>query len=446
MAYGVCQGGRPIGPVRRDRSAGGRFRAGGLACISAAMARKSSPAPAAGRHLVISDTRALADFCGRQATADYVAVDTEFMRDRTFWPQLCLVQIAGPDEACAVDTLAPGIELEPLIALLTAPGLLKVFHAARQDIEIFFYLADIIPQPLFDTQVAAMVCGFGDSVAYETLVARLAGQRIDKTSRFTDWSRRPLTERQLSYAVADVTLMRPVYERLRKRLEGSRRAGWLQEEMAVLCDPATYRLDPRTAWMRLKTKSTDRRYLAVLRELAAWREEEAMRRDLPRGRVLRDPSLLEIAGHAPESAAQLGRSRGLPRGYAEGRAGAAVLAAVRRGLAVPDADCPLPPARPQSSAGHAPVVELLKVLLKQKCEAHHVAQKLVASTDDLVALAADDGADVPALHGWRRQVFGADALALKAGRLALALGGRKIELIDLEARGGAPASVAPGRK
>ncbi|MFQ5954585.1 MAG: ribonuclease D [Kiloniellales bacterium] len=410
------------------------------------MARKSSLTHPAGRYLVISSTPALADFCKRQARAGYVTIDTEFIRDKTFWPQLCLVQIAGPDEAAAVDSLAPGIELGPLLELLTKPAVLKVFHAARQDIEIFFHLAGIIPQPLFDTQVAAMVCGFGESAAYETLVAKLTGERIDKTSRFTDWARRPLSERQLSYAIADVTLMRPIYERFCKRLESSGRAAWLEEEMAVISDPATYRLDPRTAWMRLKSKSTDRRYLAVLRELAAWREEEAMRRDLPRGRVLRDAALLEIARQAPQSAAQLARSRGLPRGYAASRAGRAVLAVVRRGLAVPDADRPQPPAKPQPSAADVPVIELMKVLLKQKCEAHRVAQKLVASADDLMALAADDGADVPALHGWRYQVFGADALALKQGRLGLALSGRKIELIELAARDQAEATTAHGRK
>lgn len=397
------------------------------------MVRRSSRSSPPDRH-VITGTRELAAFCARQAGADYVTVDTEFMRDRTFWPLLCLVQIAGRDEAAAVDTLAEGIELKPLFELLAAPKVIKVFHAARQDIEIFYLLAGIIPKPLFDTQVAAMVCGFGESAAYATLVARLAGARIDKTSRFTDWARRPLSDTQLSYAIADVTHMRPVYERLRKRLEDSGRAAWLEEEMAVLTDPATYRIDPRTAWTRLKTKSTNRRFLAVLRELAAWREEEAMRRNLPRNRILRDDALMDIAGHAPADAAQLSRSRGIPRGYADSAAGKGILAAVARGRAVPESGCPEVPSKPPRPAGIAPVTELLRVLLKHKCEAHHVAQKLVASADDLAAIAADDGAEVPALHGWRRDLFGGDALALKEGRLALCVRGREIALIEVAPR------------
>ena len=398
------------------------------------MDRKSSRKSVPVRQLITS-TEELAAFCARQAAADYVTVDTEFMRDKTFWPQLCLVQIAGPDEAAAVDTLADGIELKPLIELLRAPGVLKVFHAARQDIEIFYFLAGMVPQPLFDTQVAAMVCGFGDSVAYATLVAKLAGAHIDKTSRFTNWARRPLSDTQLSYALADVTHMRPVYDRLRKRLEATGRAAWLEEEMAVLTDQATYRIDPRTAWTRLKTKSNNRRFLAILRELAAWREDQAMRRDLPRGRVLRDDVLLDIAGHAPEDAARLGRSRGIPRGYAEGSAGKDILAAVARGRAVSDADCPHPAPKPHRPPGIAPVTELLRVLLKHKCETHHVAQKLVASADDLAAIAADDGDQVPALHGWRRDLFGSDALALREGRLALRVRRREIELIKVAADG-----------
>jgi len=402
------------------------------------MNRKSSRKSVPDRQLITS-TKELAAFCARQAGADYVTVDTEFMRDKTFWPQLCLVQVAGPDEAAAIDTLADGIELKPLIELLRAPEVLKVFHAARQDVEIFYFLAGAVPKPLFDTQVAAMVCGFGESAAYATLVAKLAGARIDKTSRFTNWARRPLSDNQLHYAIADVTHMRPVYERLRKRLEESGRAAWLEEEMAVITDPATYRIDPRTAWTRLKTKSTNRRFLAILRELAAWREEEAMRRDLPRGRILRDDLVMDIAGQAPADATQLGRSRGIPRGYAESAGGKGILAAVARGRAIPDGECPEAPSKPHRPAGIAPVTELLRVLLKHKCEAHHVAQKLVASADDLAAIAADDGAEVPALHGWRRDLFGSDALALKEGRLALCVRGREIALIKVAA------DAKPGR-
>src|SRR5689334_7874255 len=259
---------------------------------------------------LIAESGALAAFCQRQRTAEFVAIDTEFMRDKTYWPQLCLVQIAGPEEAAAIDTLAPGLDLEPMLALLADPNLLKVFHAARQDIEIFFHMTGGIPAPLVDTQVAAMVCGFGDAVSYENLAAKLAGARIDKSSRFTDWAHRPLTDRQLQYALSDVTHLRPTYEHLKRRLAKTGRADWVAEEMAVLTDPATYRLEPREAWRRIKFRSDKPRMLAVLREVAAWREEEAQRRDLPRNRVLRDETLCEIAAHTPTDVEHLARCRG----------------------------------------------------------------------------------------------------------------------------------------
>lgn len=380
---------------------------------------------------LISDSKALAEFCKRQAAADYVTVDTEFMRDRTYWPQLCLVQVAGPEEAAAIDALAEGIDLSPLLELMSNPSVTKVFHAARQDIEIFFHLSGKVPAPLVDTQVVAMVCGFGDAVAYETLAGRLAGASIDKSSRFTDWAHRPLTERQLRYALDDVIHLRTIYEKLGKRLTRTGRTEWVKEEMTALTDPAVYRMDPREAWRRLKVRSEKPRFLAILRELAAWREEEAQRRDLPRNRIMKDESLLEIASHAPTTPEALARTRGLGRSVAEGRQGAAILQAVRRGMEVPEAQLPRPPARQLTPANIGPVVELLRVLLKAKCESHGVAQKLVASAADLEMIAADDNADVPALHGWRRELFGADALAVKHGNLAIAVLSNRVELVPL---------------
>ena len=381
---------------------------------------------------LITDSAELARFCARQSAASYIAIDTEFMRDRTYWPKLCLVQIAGPEETAAIDTLVPNLDLTPLFELLANPAVVKVFHAARQDIEIFFHLTGRIPTPIVDTQVAAMVCGFGDAVSYENLAAKLAGARIDKSSRFTDWSHRPLTDKQLQYALSDVTHLRPAYEKLQRRMEKTGRAHWVAEEMEVLTDPATYRLDPREAWRRLKTRSENRRFLAVLREVAAWREEEAQQRDLPRNRILKDESVIEIASHAPTTVEELARTRGMQRGFAEGRMGQGILAAVRRGLAVPESEAPQQEPRQELPAGLGPVVDLLRVLLKTKCEMHDVAQKLVASADDLAMIAADDHADVPALTGWRREMFGEDALALKHGRLALTADGKRIRIVPLD--------------
>jgi ribonuclease D len=380
---------------------------------------------------LIAENAALTDFCQRQRQAEFIAIDTEFMRDKTYWPQLCLVQIAGPDEAAAIDSLAPGIDLAPLHQLMADTKVTKVFHAARQDVEIFFHLTGKIPTPLVDTQVAAMVCGFGDSVSYENLAAKLAGARIDKSSRFTDWAQRPLTDRQLQYALSDVTHLRPAYEHLARRLAKTGRGEWVAEEMAVLISPATYRLEPREAWRRIKFRNDKPRALAILREIAAWREEEAQRRDLPRGRILKDESLCEIAAHAPHNVDELARGRGLSRSIAENKQGQAILAAVKRGLDIPANQLPPVPPRRDLPAGLGPVVELLRVLLKMRCEDHEVAQKLVASADDLELIAADDGADVPAMSGWRREIFGADALALKHGRLALTTVGRRVKVVSL---------------
>src|ERR1700722_3515088 len=380
---------------------------------------------------LITDSAALAKFCERQKGADYIAIDTEFMRERTYWPVLCLVQVGGPSEAVAIDALAPEIDLAPLLALMNDTATLKVFHAARQDLEIFFHLSGAVPQPLFDTQVAAMVCGFGDSASYETLVRKLAGAPLDKASRFTDWAHRPLTERQIRYALDDVVHLRTVYERLQERLAKNGRASWFAEEMAALADPGLYRTEPAEAWRRFRLRGrADSRFLAVLRALAAWREAAAQQRDLPRGRILRDEALIEIASHAPRRAEALARTRGLAKGTAEGRLGKEILDAVELGLADPDPP-PAIPQKAQNPPGLGPLIELLRVLLKQHCEDFEVAQKLVASADDLEAVAADDNADVPALYGWRREVFGADALGLKHGRLALTAGRNRIELVPL---------------
>ncbi len=382
---------------------------------------------------LIADTDALAAFCGRLALSSYITVDTEFMRDRTYYPQLCLVQLAGDETAAAIDALAPGLDLAPLMALMERRDILKVFHAGRQDLEIFYLLAGRVPAPMFDTQVAAMVCGFGESVGYDTLVAKLTGAHIDKSSRFTDWSLRPLTERQIKYAISDVTHLRTVYEKLERRLRHSERAHWLEEEMAVLADPATYRTAPEEAWLRLKTRSTNRRFLVVLKALAAWREREAQRRNVPRNRIIRDEALTEIAAHHPTTTAELARTRGLSRGFAEGRMGEAILAVVAEALALPEVEWPVPPPRIELPRDMGAVVELLKVLLKIQCDAHHVAAKLVASSADIELIAADDAAPVPALKGWRREIFGAAALKLKRGELALGLEGKALKLIERDA-------------
>jgi ribonuclease D len=377
-----------------------------------------------------SDT--LAEFCRRQADAAFITVDTEFMRDKTYWPQLCLVQVAGPEAAAAIDPLAPGIDLKPLFDLMVAPGVLKVFHAARQDIETFVNLTGTVPSPIFDTQVAAMVCGFGDAVSYETLASRLAGAHIDKSSRFTDWAQRPLTDRQLHYALSDVVPLRVAYEKLAAKLARSGRAAWLEEEMGTLTDPATYRQDPAAAWRRFKLRSNNRKLLALVRELAAWREIAAQQRNLPRNRLMRDESVLEIAAHAPRTVAELARTRGLGRNFAEGKLGAEILGVVARVLAMPESDYPEPPPRHDLPAGLGPLVDLLRVLLKLRCEENDVAQKLVADTEDLEMIAADDAAPVRALQGWRAELFGNDALALKHGRLALTAAGKRIKLVSLD--------------
>ena len=380
---------------------------------------------------LITDSAALARFCLEQNGAGFVAVDTEFMRERTYWPILCLVQVAGPESAAVIDALAPGIDLTPLLALMAEPSILKVFHAPRQDIEIFFNLSGAVPEPLFDTQIAAMVCGFGDAASYETLVSKLARTALDKSSRFTDWANRPLTDRQIRYALADVVHLRTVYEELQQRLALNDRASWFAEEMAGLADPATYRSDPREAWRRFRLRGrVDPRFFRVLRELAAWRELAARQRNLPRGRIMRDEAVVEIAAHTPRTIEALARIRSLGKGIAEGKLGGEILEAVEQGIADTKTGQPPVPSRADLPTGLGPLVELLRVLLKQRCEEHQVAQKLVASGEDLELIAADDAAPVPALSGWRHEIFGKDALALKRGRLALTVRGNRVALVE----------------
>ena len=379
---------------------------------------------------MITDTSGLSEFCRRLRTADYITVDTEFMREKTYWPILCMVQIAGPDEACAIDALAEGINLTPLYDLMADDQVLKVFHAARQDLEIFFHQAGRLPHPVFDTQVAAMVCGFGDSVGYEALVTELVKARIDKGSRFTDWTLRPLSGRQIDYAMADVTHLRPAYEKLVDMLHANGRESWLEEEMAVLESNDTYNGNPQESYRRIKARNTNGQMLAVLRELAAWREIEAQRRDVPRNRVLRDEALVEIAHHTPKTAEQLARTRGLGDKLAHGNYGQHILDAIKKGQALPDDECPKPVRKPKLPRGLGPVTDLLKVLLKMKSEDSEVAGKLLASAADIELIAAfGQDADVRAMKGWRRDVFGEHALKLRAGELSLSVKGKKLNLI-----------------
>jgi ribonuclease D len=378
---------------------------------------------------MLTETAELAAFCERQRSAEFITVDTEFIRDRTYWPRLCVVQVGGPGEAAAIDALAEGLDLAPLLELLNDARILKVLHAARQDIEIFVNLTGKVPAPLFDTQIAAMVCGFGEQVGYDVLVQKLVGARIDKSSRFTDWARRPLSEKQLRYALDDVVHLRGAYEALLMRLKQSGRLNWIEEDMAALLDPAVYRTEPDEAWRRLKSRSHNARYLGVLKHVAAWREREAQRRDIPRNRILRDEALFEVSAEAPRSVEQLAQLRAVGRGFAEGKLGPNLLAAVAAGVAMPDSELPHVERAEPPPQGLGPLVDLLKVLLKMKCDAHGVAQRVVADSEELEKIAADDAADVPALHGWRRELFGKDALALKAGRLALAARGSKIVLL-----------------
>ncbi|MBM6596103.1 ribonuclease D [Microvirga pudoricolor] len=371
---------------------------------------------------LITTTEGLAQACARLASQPFVTVDTEFLRETTYYPKLCLIQMAGPDPADSylIDPLAEELSLEPFMALMADPGTIKVFHSARQDLEIIWNLGGIVPAPLFDTQVAAMVCGYGDSVSYEQLVNDLAKAKVDKSSRFTDWSRRPLSDAQLTYALSDVTHLVKVYEALMAQLQGNGRLEWLGEEMAVLTSPETYKADPDNAWKRLSGRLRKSREIAVLMEVASWREREAQSRDVPRGRILKDDAVIDVAVSAPRSVEALGRLRSIPNGFERSRTGADILEAVERGLARDPASVPMPE-RSRGRGNTGAVVELLKVLLKAVAEQERVAPKIIATVEELEAIAENDNADVPSLHGWRRSLFGEKALALKGGQLGLVL-------------------------
>ncbi len=382
---------------------------------------------------LISDNSALQTFCDRLTGVDYVTVDTEFLREKTYWPQLCLVQIASDDDAAVIDALAPGIDLQPVFDILSDPKILKVFHAARQDMEIFYHMMGYLPAPIFDTQIAAMVCGFGDSVGYEQLVAKLVKAQVDKSSRFTDWSLRPLSDKQIDYALSDVTHLRVAYKKLAKSLETNGRTTWTEQEMAILNRPETYDGNPDNAFRRIKARAKTTRFLAILRELSAWREREAQRRDVPRNRVLRDEALVEIAHHTPSSVNDLSRTRGLGAKTAEGRYGQELLEAVSRGNAVPKDQCPEIREKPDMPRGIGPITDMLKVLLKLKCASSDVAPKLITSSADIELIAAfGENADVAALKGWRREMFGEDALKIRSGEFGLAVRGNKLVLAELK--------------
>ncbi len=381
---------------------------------------------------LITQTDALKAVCDNLRAEPYITVDTEFIRESTFWPELCLVQLGGSEDVCAVDALADGIDLTPLFELMADTSVLKVFHAARQDLEIFLHLAGELPRPIFDTQVAAMVCGFGDSVGYENLISKLTNARIDKGSRFTDWKLRPLSQRQLDYALADVIHLRPAYEILAGKLELTGRQSWVEAEMAILEDPKTYVVDPDEAFQRIKTRGAKGRQLSVLRKVAAWREHEAHNRNIPRNRVLRDEALLEISHRMPKTVDELAKTRGLGRRLAEGSGGTALLKAIREGADAPRETWPKPPSKKDFPPWTAAAADLLKVLLKMRCADADVAAKLVASAADVELIAAyGENADVRALVGWRRTVFGEDALRLRAGDIGLRLDGDRVAVVDL---------------
>jgi ribonuclease D len=379
----------------------------------------------------ITTTAELEAFCRRISDAHFIAVDTEFMRETTYWPKLCLVQVAAPGLAATIDPLAEALDLAPLLQVLGNPKIEKVFHAARQDVEIFNNLG-VMPTPLFDTQIAGMAAGFGEQIAYDALVRQMLKIDLDKSSRFTDWARRPLSDAQLAYALADVTHLAELYPILRERLEANGRLAWVQEEMSQLVDPALYDNEPENAWRRLKPRRHAARYLAVLRAVAAWRERTAQTRDQPRGRIVKDDAIDEIATQAPTDVEALGRLRSTPKGFSGSRFGQEIIEAVKSALKDPEAYAPVieRPAAPPAPASGA-IVELLKVLLKARAEDAGVASKLIATVSDLEKIAGDDNADTAALHGWRREAFGEDALKLKRGELALVLDGARVRVVEV---------------
>ena len=381
---------------------------------------------------IVETNEALTAFVEELAGAPYLALDTEFLRDQTYYPKLCLIQVAAPGNAAIIDPLAPGLDLAPFYELIRRPGIVKVLHAARQDIEIFFLQGGVLPDPLFDTQIAAMVCGFGDAASYETLARKIAHVEIDKSARFTDWSHRPLSKRQLEYALADVTHLRVIYEWMKARLEKTGRSAWVAEEVAALQDPALYKLDPEQSWKRLKPRTSNKRFLAVLQALAAWREREAQARDIPRGRVLKDEALTEIAAHPPETPEGLDRIRAVPKGFANSKLGKGLLEAIAQGLTASPPEA-LPDNRQRRRREPSPAaIDLLKTLLRLRAEAAGVAPRLIANAEDIERLAAYEDDGVAALHGWRQEVFGKDAVALRNGDLAIALEDGDAVVVELE--------------
>jgi len=382
---------------------------------------------------LVTSTSDLAAACERLARHPFVTVDTEFLRESTYYPQLCVLQMASPDEAIVVDALAEGLDLAPFFTLMANESIVKVFHAARQDIEIVWHRANLIPHPIFDTQVAAMVLGYGDSISYDQLVQRITGDALDKSHRFTDWTRRPLSKAQLDYAVSDVTHLRDVYLNLLADLERRGRTSWVSEEMDVLTSPDTYRMEPDNAWQRLRTRVRKPKELAVLIEVAAWREREAKARDVPRGRVLKDDLVADIAVQAPTTMERLASLRSLPKGFERSKSGQEIPDLVKRALARDPKTLPTIDRNKATPNGTA-IVELLKVLLRMTSERHGVAAKVIATIDDLDRIAADDDADVPAMKGWRRELFGEKAIALKHGRLALAIEKGRVATVERQER------------
>lgn len=382
----------------------------------------------------ITTTAELEAFCTEAAKHDYVTVDTEFLRERTYYSKLCLIQLAMPGtddkNAVLVDPLAVGLSLEPLYVLFRDTSVVKVFHAARQDLEIFYVDAGVFPEPLFDTQVAAMVCGFGEQVGYETLVRKIANASVDKTSRFTDWSRRPLTEAQAKYALADVTHLRQVYEFLAKKLEETGRARWVAEELETLTSPDTYVTAPQDAWKRVRTRTSTPKFLAIVRELAAFREDYAQTNDVPRSRVYKDDALVELASNKPKNHEELDRARLLLREARKGAIADGILKAVEKGVNCPPADQPQPDHSRDKLQVNPALADLLRVLLKAKTESAGVAAKLIAPAADLDAIAGGLR-DLPALNGWRREVFGEDALRLCEGKIALTAVGSDVRVVEL---------------
>ena len=373
----------------------------------------------------------LAAFCAAARSFPFVTIDTEFLRETTYWPKLCLVQLATDDDAILVDPLAEGISLEPLFELLADPDIVKVFHAARQDVEIFVNLTGKVPQNLFDTQIAASVCGYGDSASYDSLVHAIVGLRIDKSSRFTNWSARPLTEKQMDYALADVTHLRDIYKRLVADIAKSGRGDWVADENRVLQSIDTYVLKPEDAWRRVKARLNRPRDLAALKELAAWREKRAQDNNQPRGRILKDDAIGELAIQRPASPADFDKLRAVPKGYGRSNMGAEILAIIEKVEAIPKSELPRLPQRPNGPSPKGPIGDLIRVLLKAVAEREGVAARIIATSDDIDQIVLDNDADVAALTGWRRKVFGDKALAIKQGRMGLAATQDGVVEIDL---------------